>query len=52
MTIRLFRSRAIVMAATMLAAPLAVSSMLATPAHAAFVAELEGRRRELIAAAG
>jgi len=36
MTIRLFRSRAIVMAATMLAAPLAVSSMLATPAHAQF----------------
>ena len=36
MTIRVFRSRAIVMAATMLAAPLAVSSMLATPAHAQF----------------
>ena len=36
MTIRLFRSRAIVMAATMLAAPLAVSSMLVTPAHAQF----------------
>ena len=36
MTIRLFRSRAIVMAATVLAAPLAISPMLATPAHAQF----------------
>lgn len=36
MTIRRFRSRAVFMAATILAAPLAVSPMLATPAHAQF----------------
>ncbi|MCV0368192.1 P-type conjugative transfer protein TrbJ [Filomicrobium sp.] len=36
MTIRRSRSRAIFMAATMLAAPLALSSMLTSPAHAQF----------------
>ena len=36
MTIRLFRSRAVFMAATMLAAPLALAPIIATPAHAQF----------------
>ena len=37
MILRRFRSRAVLMAATMLAAPLAVSPMLTTPAHAQWV---------------
>lgn len=36
MTIRRFRSRAVFMAATMLAAPLALAPIIATPAHAQF----------------
>ena len=36
MTIRRFRSRTVFMAATMLAAPLALEPIIATPAHAQF----------------
>ncbi len=51
MTIRLFRSRAIVMAATMLAAPLALAPMFATPAHAIIVFDPSNYAQNVLTAA-
>jgi len=51
MTIRLFRSRAVVMAATILAAPLALSPMLATPAQAIIVFDPSNYAQNVLTAA-
>lgn len=51
MTIRRFRSRAVFMAATMLAAPLAVSPMIATPAHAIIVFDPSNYAQNVLTAA-
>ena len=52
MTIRLFRSRAIALAATMLAAaPLALSPMVATPAHAIIVFDPSNYAQNVLTAA-
>jgi len=51
MTIRRFRSRAVFMAATMLAVPLAVSPMIATPAHAIIVFDPSNYAQNVLTAA-
>jgi P-type conjugative transfer protein TrbJ len=51
MTIRRFRSRAVFMAATMMAAPLALSSMLVTPAHAIIVYDPSNYAQNVLTAA-
>lgn len=51
MTIRRFRPRAIAMAATMLAAPLALSPMIATPAHAIIVFDPSNYAQNVLTAA-
>jgi len=51
MTIRRFRSRAVFMAASMLAAPLALSSMLVTPAHAIIVYDPSNYAQNVLQAA-
>jgi P-type conjugative transfer protein TrbJ len=51
MTIRRFRSRAAFMAASMLAAPLALSSMLVTPAHAIIVYDPSNYAQNVLQAA-
>ena len=51
MTIRPFSSRAVFMAATMLAAPLVVSSMIATPAHAIIVFDPSNYAQNVLTAA-
>ncbi|UWF58501.1 P-type conjugative transfer protein TrbJ [Brucella sp. 2716] len=51
MTILRFRSRAIVMAASMLAAPLALSPMIATPAHALIVFDPSNYAQNVLTAA-
>lgn len=51
MTIRLFRSRAVFMAASMLAAPLALAPMLATPAHAIIVFDPSNYAQNVLTAA-
>jgi len=51
MTIRLFRSRAVFMAASMLAAPLALAPMFATPAHAIIVFDPSNYAQNVLTAA-
>ncbi len=51
MTIRRFRSRAVFMAASILAAPLAVSPMIATPAHAIIVFDPSNYAQNVLTAA-
>ncbi|EPH0448327.1 P-type conjugative transfer protein TrbJ [Pseudomonas aeruginosa] len=51
MTIRRFRSRAVLMAASILAAPLAVSPMIATPAHAIIVFDPSNYAQNVLTAA-
>jgi P-type conjugative transfer protein TrbJ len=51
MTIRRFRSRAVFMAASMLAVPLAVSPMIATPAHAIIVFDPSNYAQNVLTAA-
>ena len=51
MTICRYRSRAILMAASILAAPLAVSSMIATPAHAIIVFDPSNYAQNVLTAA-
>lgn len=51
MTIRLFRSRAVFMAASMLAAPLALAPMFATPAHAIIVFDPSNYAQNMLTAA-
>lgn len=51
MTIRRFRSRAVLLAATMLTAPLALSPMIATPAHAIIVFDPSNYAQNVLTAA-
>ncbi|WLA47938.1 P-type conjugative transfer protein TrbJ [Bradyrhizobium elkanii] len=51
MTIRRFRSRAVLVAASVLAAPLAVSPMIATPAHAIIVFDPSNYAQNVLTAA-
>lgn len=51
MTIRRFRSRAGLLAATMLAAPLALSPMIVTPAHAIIVFDPSNYAQNVLTAA-
>ena len=51
MTIRLFRSRAVFMAASMLAVPLALAPMFATPAHAIIVFDPSNYAQNVLTAA-
>jgi len=51
MNIRLFRSRAMILAATMLAAPIALTPILATPAHALIVFDPSNYAQNVLTAA-